>query len=139
MNRQIVKEKLDFLEERLKSFPRLPLSLTPTPCHRLNFLSRRYGVDLFCKRDDLTGFGFGGNKSRKLEFLVGEAREHGCDTLVTSGGVQSNFCRLSAAAGAVADLSVHLVLGGGGPSEASGNVLLDEMLGAHIHYVTSTN
>jgi D-cysteine desulfhydrase family pyridoxal phosphate-dependent enzyme len=134
-----VDEKLSFLEERLKSFPRLPLSLAPTPCHRLDFLSEEYGVDLYCKRDDLTGFGFGGNKSRKLEFLIGEAREHGSDTLITSGGIQSNFCRLTATAGAVAQMAVHLILGGGRPTEATGNVLLDEMLGAHIHYVTSTN
>ncbi|MEE9609953.1 MAG: D-cysteine desulfhydrase family protein [Desulfatiglandales bacterium] len=131
-------EKLSYLEERLKSFPRLPLSLAPTPCHRLDFLSEEYGVDLYCKRDDLTGFGFGGNKSRKLEFLMGEAREHGCDTLVTSGGIQSNFCRLAATAGAVARMTVHLILGGGRPKEATGNVLLNEMLGAHIHYVASS-
>jgi D-cysteine desulfhydrase family pyridoxal phosphate-dependent enzyme len=92
---------------------------------------------LYCKRDDMTGFGFGGNKSRKLEFLIGEAKQHRCDTLLTCGGIQSNFCRLTAAAGAVADMSVHLVLGGKKPSRASGNVLLDKMLGAEIHYVES--
>ncbi|MDP6179428.1 MAG: D-cysteine desulfhydrase family protein [Desulfatiglandales bacterium] len=132
-----MEKKLRDLEERLKSFPRLSLSLVPTPCHRMDFLSEEFGVDLYCKRDDLTGFGFGGNKSRKLEFLIGEARERGCDTLVTTGGIQSNFCRLTAAAGAVVEMSVHLILGGGRPAEATGNVLLDEMLGAHIHYVTS--
>jgi D-cysteine desulfhydrase family pyridoxal phosphate-dependent enzyme len=132
-----MEEKWIYLEERLKSFPRLPLSLVPTPCHRLDFLSNKYGVDVYCKRDDMTGFGLGGNKSRKLEFLMGEARSHGFDTLVTSGGIQSNFCRLSAAAGAVAQMSVHLILGGDRPDEATGNVLLDEMLGAQIHYVNS--
>jgi len=139
MNRQKVKEELEFLEERLKSFPRVPLSLVPTPCHRLNSLSEKYSADLYCKRDDLTGFGFGGNKSRKLEFLIAEAVEHGCDTLVTSGGIQSNFCRLTAAAGAMAEMTVHLVLGGDTPTEDTGNVLLDKMLEAHIHYVTSTD
>lgn len=132
-----MQERLLYIEERLKSFPRVPLSLTPTPCHRLDFLSNRYGLDLYCKRDDLTGFGFGGNKSRKLEFLLGEAKQQGFETLVTSGGVQSNFCRLTAAAGVVAGMSVHLVLGGAKPLESSGNLLLDEILGAHIHYVGS--
>ena len=132
-------EKLRYLQERLKSFPRVPLSLVPTPCHRLNALSEKYGVEVYCKRDDMTGFGFGGNKSRKLEFLMGEAKEHGCDTLLTCGGIQSNFCRLSAAAGAVVGMSVHLVLGGHKPAVATGNVLLDEMLGAVIHYVESSD
>lgn len=130
-------ERIQYLEKKLKTFPRFPLSLVPTPCHRLNYLSESYGVEVFCKRDDMTGLGYGGNKSRKLEFLIGEAKEHRCDTLVTSGGLQSNFCRLSAAAGAAAGMSVHLVLGGGRPSRATGNILLDEMLGASISYVES--
>jgi len=134
-----LEEKMIYLEERLKSFPKLSLSILPTPCHRLDFLSEKYGVDIYCKRDDMTGFGFGGNKSRKLEFLIGEAREHDCDTLVTSGGIQSNFCRLTAAAGAANEMSVHLILGGGRPAEATGNVFLDKMLGAQIHYVVSSD
>jgi 1-aminocyclopropane-1-carboxylate deaminase/D-cysteine desulfhydrase-like pyridoxal-dependent ACC family enzyme len=94
-------------------------------------------MDLYCKRDDMTGFGFGGNKSRKLEYLIGEAKKQGCDTLVTTGGVQSNFCRLTAAAGALAGMEVHLVLGGGRPVESTGNVLLDEILGARMYYLES--
>jgi len=134
-----MKEKLFYLEEKLKTFPQRSLSLVPTPCHRINYLSDRYGVEVYCKRDDLTGFGFGGNKSRKLEFLIGEALEHGSDAIVTSGGVQSNFCRLTAAAGAVTGMSVHLVLGGGRPAQATGNLILDEMLGAEIHFVDSSD
>jgi len=130
-------EIISFLRKKLASFPRIPLSIVPTPCHRLNFLSDRYGAEVYCKRDDMTGFGFGGNKSRKLEFLVGEAMQHRCDTLLTCGGIQSNFCRLTAAAGAACGMSVHLLLGGKRPSRASGNVLLDELLGAEIHYVDS--
>ncbi|MFH1479625.1 MAG: D-cysteine desulfhydrase family protein [Pseudomonadota bacterium] len=126
-------------EAKLRTFPRVPLSLVPTPCHRLHHLSREYGVEVYCKRDDMTGFGFGGNKCRKLEFLVGEARRLECDTLVTSGGIQSNFCRLTAAAGAVSELSVHLVLGGERPNETTGNLLLNQMLGAHIYYVESSD
>lgn len=131
-------DRINYLEDKLNSFPKQSLSLVPTPCHRLHFLSERYKVEVYCKRDDLTGFGFGGNKSRKLEFLIGEALEHGSDTLVACGGIQSNFCRLTAAAGAVNHMSVHLILGGGRPEEATGNALLDEMLGARIHYVESS-
>lgn len=130
-------DKIDHLEDRLGSFPRIPLSHVPTPCHRLNSLSATYGLEVYCKRDDLTGFGMGGNKSRKLELLIGEALKKGCDTVVTSGGIQSNFCRLAAAAGAVAGMSVYLVLGGKKQDKATGNVVLDELLGAQVRYVDS--
>jgi D-cysteine desulfhydrase len=132
-----MEDKLKALREKLVSFPRLPFSLVPTPCHRLNSLSETYGNEVYCKRDDMTGFGLGGNKTRKLEFLVGEAMKQGCNTLVTSGGIQSNFCRLTSAAGSMAGMEVYLVLGGRRPTEPSGNVLLDEILGANIHYVDS--
>ncbi|PKN64948.1 MAG: D-cysteine desulfhydrase [Deltaproteobacteria bacterium HGW-Deltaproteobacteria-15] len=132
-------EIISHLRKKLETFPRVPLSIVPTPCHRLNFLSDHFGVEVYCKRDDMTGYGFGGNKSRKLEFLVGEARQHRCDTLLTCGGVQSNFCRLTAAAGAVSGMSVHLLLGGKRSSRANGNVLLDELLSAEMHYVDSDN
>ena len=84
-----MKEVVEYLKKKLDSFPRIPLSLTPTPCHRLNHISDKYGIEVFCKRDDLTGFGFGGNKSRKLELLISEALEQNCDTLVTSGGIRN--------------------------------------------------
>ncbi len=132
-----MKEVIEYLKKRLDLFPRIPLSLTPTPCHRLNHISDRYGVEIFCKRDDLTGFGFGGNKSRKLELLVAEALDRNCDTLVTSGGIQSNFCRITAAAGAYAGLSVHLLLGGRVPERLTGNLILDKLLGAELHFIES--
>jgi D-cysteine desulfhydrase len=130
-------EKSLYLQKRLKEFPRVSLALTPTPCHPLPHISKRYGVEVYCKRDDLTGFGFGGNKSRKLEFLVAEAIHHRCDTLVTCGGIQSNFCRQTAAAGAAHGMEVHLVLGGERPEKVTGNVLLDDLLGARMHYLGS--
>lgn len=133
----LTRDKIDYLENRLGQFPQFPLSLVPTPCHRLNSLSDTYGVEIYCKRDDLTGFGLGGNKSRKLEFLIGEALKKGCDTVVTSGGIQSNFCRLAAAAGVVAGMSVYLVLGGKKQAQLTGNLVLDNLLGAHIQYVES--
>jgi L-cysteate sulfo-lyase len=133
------KEKIEYLESRIKTFPCFPLSLLPTPCHKLDRLSKDLGLEIYCKRDDLTGFGMGGNKTRKLELLVGEALEHGHDTLVTCGGVQSNFCRLTAAAGAAAGMQVHLVLGGGRPEKETGNLILNRLVGAHIHHVSSSN
>jgi D-cysteine desulfhydrase family pyridoxal phosphate-dependent enzyme len=133
----LTEDKITYLEKRLGTFPQFPISLVPTPCHRLNSISDEYRVEVYCKRDDLTGFGLGGNKTRKLELLIGEALKKGCDTVVTSGGVQSNFCRIAAAAGIVAGLSVYLVLGGKQPAKPTGNVLLDDLLGAHIRYVDS--
>jgi D-cysteine desulfhydrase family pyridoxal phosphate-dependent enzyme len=132
------KEKIEYLENRIRAFPCFPLSLLPTPCHKLDRLSKDLGLEIYCKRDDLTGFGLGGNKTRKLELLVGEALEQGCDTLVTCGGVQSNFCRLTAAAGVAAGMQVHLVLGGGRPEKETGNLILDRLVGADIHHVSSS-
>jgi 1-aminocyclopropane-1-carboxylate deaminase/D-cysteine desulfhydrase-like pyridoxal-dependent ACC family enzyme len=86
----------------------------------------------------MTGFGLGGNKTRKLELLVAEAIEHGDDTLVTCGGMQSNFCRLTAAAGVAAGMQVHLVLGGGRPEKETGNLILDRLAGAEIQHVSSS-
>ncbi len=133
------KEKIEYLENRIRTFPCFPLSLLPTPCHKLDRLSKDLGMEIYCKRDDLTGFGLGGNKTRKLELLVGEALEHGSDTLVTCGGVQSNFCRLTAAAGVAAGMQVHLVLGGARPEKETGNLILDRLLGADIQHVSSSN
>lgn len=100
------------IQERLKPFPRLHNSLLPTPVHRLDYLSDEYGVNVYCKRDDLTGFGFGGNKTRKLDFLLPDALSQGCDSLIAIGANQSNFCRMAAAYGVASGMDVHLVLGG---------------------------
>src|SRR4030067_3458740 len=87
------------IQEKLRPFPRLRNSLLPTPVHRVDWLSDQYGVNVFCKRDDLTGFGFGGNKTRKLDFLLPDAHDLECDTLIAIGANQSNFCRMAAAYG----------------------------------------
>jgi len=86
------------------------------------------------KRDDLTGLGMGGNKARKLEFLCGSAVADGSRSLVTVGAAQSNHCRMTAAAGAMLGLEVHLVLSGDRPEVATGNQLLSALFGAHIHF-----
>ena len=92
------------------------------------------GPRLFIKRDDLTGLALGGNKTRKLEYLVGAAVAREADTLITAGAIQSNHCRQTAAAAAKMGMACHLVLGGSAPSTANGNLLLDGLLGATIHW-----
>jgi D-cysteine desulfhydrase family pyridoxal phosphate-dependent enzyme len=117
---------------RLHDLPRTRLALLPTPLEEGPAHGR--GGRIWCKRDDLTGLGMGGNKARKLELLCGDALGDGADTLVTVGGAQSNHCRMTAAAGARLGLEVHLVLGGRPPLEHTGNQLLAELFGAHLHF-----
>lgn len=107
----------------------------PTPLAEMKRLSERLGGPrLWIKRDDLTGLAFGGNKTRKLEFLMAEALAQECDAVITAGAAQSNHCRQTAAAAAALGLSCHLALGGSIPSTANGNLLLDQLLGAKIHW-----
>jgi D-cysteine desulfhydrase len=105
----------------------------PTPIEALPRLSGALsGPRLLIKRDDLTGLAFGGNKTRKLEFLVGEARDQGAKTLVSGGALQSNHCRQTAAAAARFGFKCILVLTGEKPKQPSANLLLDELFGAEI-------
>ena len=113
---------------------RLELALAPTPLLRLDRLSRRLGVELYVKRDDLTGLLESGNKVRKLEFLVGEALQGGADTLITCGAADSNGCRAVAAAAARLGLRAVLVIRGERPAAYDGNLLLGRLLGAETRY-----
>jgi D-cysteine desulfhydrase family pyridoxal phosphate-dependent enzyme len=118
-----------------ESLPRERIAFLPTPLHQLKNLGESLGVDqLWIKRDDQTGLSFGGNKTRKLEFVLGDAKTNNCDTLVTVGGIQSNHCRQTAGAAAVAGMRCILLLGGDEPEEYTGNLLLDKMLGAEIKF-----
>jgi len=120
---------------KLESLPRFHLAEFPTPIHYLESFSKACnGPAIFMKRDDITSLGMGGNKTRKLEFLIGEAMKQDKDTLVTAGGLQSNHCRLTAAAARKAGLCCHLVLNGKKPENPSGNLLLDKIFGANVHY-----
>lgn len=102
--------RVDALEQALARFPRVPLAQLPTPVHRLANFSRRFdGLELWMKRDDLTGLEGGGNKTRKLEYLVGDAVAAGSDTLATVGAIQSNHTRQTAAAAAKASLQCALL------------------------------
>ncbi len=114
----------------------VPLSpVSPTPVQPMDRLGAALGIApgrLWVKRDDLTGLGGGGNKVRKLEHLCADAIDRGCDTLVTGGGRQSNHARMSAAAANHLGLSCTIVLGSDPPDEATGNVVLDELLAPEI-------
>ena len=115
--------------------PREQLGFFPTPIVKLRHLSRNLGGPrIIMKRDDQTGLALGGNKTRKLEYLVGEAMAEGCDTLITGGAEQSNHCRQTAAAAAACGLSCHLVLGGHPPDFPNGNLLLNALFGAELHW-----
>lgn len=121
------------LLDQVDSLPRSPLATLPTPLERGPGLPG--GARLWVKRDDLSGLGVGGNKARKLEFLCGEGLRAGARSLVTVGAGQSNHCRMTAAAGAVLGLEVHLVLSGDRPRRLEGNQLLSSLFGAQLHFV----
>jgi len=121
------------MHDRLDALPRASLAHLPTPLEEMPRLSAALGGPrLFVKRDDCTGLGTGGNKTRKLEFLVADAQAKGADTLVTDGGVQSNHCRQTAAAAARTGMDCVLVLQRGFSDEETGNLLLDRILGAQV-------
>src|SRR5438094_5387282 len=116
--------------------PRLNFAHLPTPIEELPRLSEALrGPRLLVKRDDQTGLAFGGNKTRKLEFLVAEAREEGAKTLITGGALQSNHCRQTAAAATRFGFECILVLIGDKSQSVSGNLLLDQLFGAEIVHV----
>lgn len=124
----------------LARFARIRLAHLPTPLEPLPRLSEELGVDLWIKRDDCTGLAGGGNKTRKLEFLLGAAFEQDADTLVTQGAVQSNHVRQTAAAAAAHGLACEIILEERTGSKAAdyvgnGNVLLDRLFGATIRTV----
>ncbi len=115
---------------------RIVLAHLPTPIEPLPKLTKLLqGPHLFIKRDDLTGLGLGGNKTRKLEYLAADALAQGCRMLITTGAVQSNHCRQVAAAAARLGLGCILVLAGEDPGSRQGNLLLDELSGAKLVFV----
>jgi D-cysteine desulfhydrase family pyridoxal phosphate-dependent enzyme len=118
------------------NIPRLHFAHLPTPIEALPHLSEALGGPrLLIKRDDQTGLAFGGNKTRKLEFLIAEARDQGAKTLISGGALQSNHCRQTAAVAARFGFKCILVLNGEKPEQPSANLLLDELFGAEIVYI----
>jgi D-cysteine desulfhydrase len=119
--------------------PQINLARLPTPLQPLRRLSQKYGVELYIKRDDLTGVALCGNKIRKLEFVLADALAQKADTVITCGGAQSNHCRATAIAAAMLGLNCRLLLRTPDPSKppaAEGNILLDRMAGAEIVWIT---
>jgi L-cysteate sulfo-lyase len=124
----------------LTAFPRARFAHLPTPLEPAPRLGAALGIDLWIKRDDCTGLAGGGNKTRKLEFLVGEALAAGADTLITQGAVQSNHVRQTAGAAARFGMACEVILENRTGSRAvdyvgSGNVLLDRLMGAGMRTV----
>ncbi len=135
----------DELSARLSALSHTRLAALPTPLDELTRLREALGGAARCprllvKRDDLTGLGLGGNKARKLEFLLGQALAEGATALVTTGAVQSNHARMTAAAAAMCGLESHLVLTATTADPADeGNLLLDRLFGAHVYFVPSVD
>ena len=116
---------------------RLTLAQLPTPVHHLSRFSEWLGTEVWVKRDDLTGFALSGNKVRKLDWLLADAQDQGADTVITTGGLQSNHCRATAVACRQLGMQPVLLLRGQPPAIADSNVLLDELVSAQIHFCTA--
>lgn len=126
----------DDLAIRLNCFLRLTYGTYPTPLERLARLEKQMGgPTLWIKRDDGIGPAMGGNKGRKLEFLLAEAVNRGHKKVVTFGGLQSNHARMTAAACRALGLQAHIFFFAPRPAQLEGNLLLDELLGARLHFI----
>lgn len=141
----MVSSAVSRVRSALAGQPRLPLAQLPTPLHDAVRLRQALGGPGRCpriliKRDDLTALGLGGNKARKLEYLVADARAQGATTLITTGAVQSNHARMTAAAACVAGMRCVLVLTStAGEPALAGNLLLDRLYGATVRLVPSVD
>ena len=121
--------------KKLSDFPRQSFGVFPTPLYRLENISAKYGKDIWIKRDDMCGVALGGNKVRKLEFLLADAKNQGCDTVFTTGGAQSNHAMLTAACAARLGMKCILILKQRGVTERKGNLILDEIFGAEVRFM----
>ena len=121
---------------KIDQIEKVTLGFYPTPLHDLPNLTKTTGkARLMIKRDDLTGLGFGGNKLRKLEYIVKDALNEGATTLMTYGGVHTNHGRLTAAAACRYGLKSIIMCYGTPPETASGNIILDKMMGSEIVFI----
>ena len=125
------------MRHTMKEIKKIELANLPTKIEKLCGTSARYGKNVFIKRDDQSGSEFSGNKIRKLEYAVAEAKETGCDTLITCGGIQSNHCRATAAAAVNLGLRCIVLLASETDNPTpDGNLLLDRLLGAEIRFIS---
>jgi len=127
--------ELSALIWKIFNFPRYRLITLPTPLEKTSNISKDLGIRLYIKRDDVMELALGGNKVRKLEFILADALAKGCDTLITRGAFHSNHARLTAAAARKAGLDMYLVLTPPGSPDLQGNILLNKLLGAKMVHV----
>lgn len=125
---------------RLDELPRFRLGKLPTPLEKMTNLSEATHIPhLYMKRDDFTDIGYGGNKIRKLEFLLADAKEKGADIVMSTGGIQSNFTREAAAFAAKVGMRSICILLGEEPEEYRGNLLLEKLMGAELYFAAAEN
>ena len=116
-------------------FDKVSLGVFPTPVQRLENISRLLGTQVYVKRDDLTGLGLGGNKVRKLEYLLADARAQGAEVVFTTGGAQSNHAMLTAAAARKLGMTPILILKKRGVTARQGNQLLEHLMGVDVRFM----
>ena len=122
------------------TFPeKLSLGVFPTPIHKLENLSRALGIQLYIKRDDMTGLALGGNKVRKLEYLLYEAQQQGAQVVFTTGGAQSNHAMLTAAACRKLGMEPILILKNKGVTARQGNQLLEHLMGVDVRLMDTND
>ena len=119
----------------INDFDRIPLAILPTPMHRLDNISRVLGTNVWIKRDDMTGIGLGGNKVRKLEFLLADAKAKGAEIVFTTGGAQSNHAMLTAACAKRLGMTPILILKKRGVTERKGNQLLEYLMDTDVRFM----
>jgi D-cysteine desulfhydrase family pyridoxal phosphate-dependent enzyme len=125
----------DSILQKLARFPRIPLADYPTPLEHLPRLSAQLKREVFIKRDDTFGPGLGGNKTRKLEYLLAEAVQHGVRKVATFGGLQSNHARITAAAARRLGLEPHVFYFEARPRQFTGNLVLNQLMDAHLYFI----
>ena len=121
--------------KKIEDFPRIPLAVLPTPIQKLENISRILGTNVYIKRDDMTGIGLGGNKVRKLEFLLADAKNKGAEIVFTTGGAQSNHAMLTAACCKKLGLTPILILKKRGVTDRKGNILLEYLMNTDVRFL----
>ena len=121
--------------KRIEDFPRIPLGVLPTPIQKLENISRILGTNVWIKRDDMTGIGLGGNKVRKLEFLLADAKNKGAEIVFTTGGAQSNHAMLTAACCKKLGMTPILILKKRGVTDRKGNILLEYLMNTDVRFL----
>ena len=119
----------------MQDFPRIPLAVLSTPIQKLENISRLLNTNVYIKRDDLTGIGLGGNKVRKLEFLLADAKRKGAEVVFTTGGAQSNHVMLTAACAKKLGMEPILILKKRGVTERKGNQLLEYLMNTDVRFM----